>query len=156
MAEPTSRKLTSLVAALDDQVAILRDASATPPPAFRQVVPGQAALPPSIAPLFIESERLNATTTSAQEAAGYLTTPAMCPQLTADKPPPPTYFAARALLHDWLLISQGELSLADIADPAARRWLGLGSPESAAWIRDTYRKLTACELDDLSLPLGGS
>ena len=90
MAEPTSRKLTSLVAALDDQVAILRDASATPPPAFRQVVPGQAALPPSIAPLFIESERLNATTTSAQEAAGYLTTPAMCPQLTADKPPPPT------------------------------------------------------------------
>ncbi len=156
MAEPTSRKLTSLVAALDDQVAILMGASATAPPVFRQVVPGQAALPPSIAPLFIESERLNATTTSAQEAAGYLTTPAMCPQLTADKPPPPTYFAARALLHDWLLVSQGELSLADITDPAVRRWLGLGSPESATWIRDTYRKLTACELDDLSLPFGGS
>ena len=146
MAEPTSRKLTSLVAALDDQVAILMGASATAPPVFRQVVPGQAALPSSIAPLFIESERLNATTTSAQEAAGYLTTPAMCPQLTA----------ARALLHDWLLVSQGELSLADIADPAVRRWLGLGSPESATWIRDTYRKLTACELDDLSLPFGGS
>ena len=156
MAEATSRKLTSLVAALDDQVAILREASATAPPVFRQVVPGQPALPPSVAPLFIESERLNATTTSAQEAAGYLTTPAMCPQLTADKPPLPTYFAARALLHDWLLVSQGELSLADIADLGARRWLGLASSEHATWIRDTYEKLTTCELDDLSLPFGGS
>ena len=69
---------------------ILEDASADRTAGFRQVVPGQAGhCRPGMAPLFIESERLNATTTSAEEAAGYLTKPAMCPQLTADKPPPP-------------------------------------------------------------------
>jgi hypothetical protein len=156
MAEATSRKLTSLSRAVDDQLVTLQAASAAIPSRFRQVIPGQPALPPGTAPLFIESEGLNAPTTSTEEAAGYLTTPAMCPQLVADKPPPPAYFAARQLLYTGLLVSQDELSLPSIADAAARRWLSLASPEQATWISDSYEKLTSCALDELSLPFGRS
>jgi hypothetical protein len=152
MAEATSRKLTSLSRAVDDQLAILQAASAAVPSAFRQVVPGQPALPPTTAPLFIESEGLNSPHTSAEETAGYLTSPTMCPQLTADRPPPPAYFAARQLLYTWLLVAGGKLSLPEIADPAARAWFGLDVSQQATWIRDTYEKLTDCELDELSIP----
>ena len=97
------------------------------------------------APLFIESEGLNAPYTSAEETAGYLTTPAMYPQLTADKPPPPAYFAARQLLYTWLLVTAGKLRLPEIADPAARVWFRLDFSEQVdLHASDTYEKLTAC------------
>jgi hypothetical protein len=154
MAKATSRKLTSLSGAVDEQLAVLQAASAAVPSAFRQVVPGQPALPPETAPLLIESEALNAPTTSAEEAAAYVVTPTMCPQLTAERPPPPAYFSARQLLYTWLLASQGELSLSKVTDPAARAWLGLEASEQAAWVSDTYERLTTCELDEISLPFG--
>ena len=141
---------------MDDQLAILQAASAVVPSAFRQVVPAQPALPPGTAPLFIESDALNASSTSADEAAAYVVTPTMCPQLTADKPPTPAYFSARHLLYTWLLVTQGGLSLPNVADPAARAWLRLDVSEQAAWVSDTYERLTACALDEVTVPFGRS
>ncbi len=152
LAETTSRKLSSLSAALDEQVAVLEAARVAVPRRFEQVASATPRLQPGTAPLFIESDVLNSTRTSAEEAAAHLTQPAFCPQLVGDRPPPPTYFEVRRLLELWLLASLGELTSASVADPALQQWL-VGTPtRQADWVATTYAQLTACRLADVSLP----
>jgi hypothetical protein len=154
MAEATSRKIGSLSDAIHRELTVLKSASVVVPHEFRQVAPGQGRLEPGTAPLFIDSEALNATRTTAREAAAYVTTPAMCSELTAEEPPPVTYFAARQLLFTWLLVAQGELSPTSIRDPDTQRWLRLPPSAQDGWIRNTYQKMTACDLDGISIPFG--
>jgi hypothetical protein len=153
LAEATSRKLPSLSRALDGPLAVLEAASVAVPARFQQVVPGQPALPTGTAPLFIESTEINATSTSFDEAATHATQPAACPQLTADKPPPQAYFAARQLLFWWLLTSDGDLDPRSVADATARQWLLLPPSAQVGWVRTTYGQLTACALDEVRLPV---
>ena len=145
----TTRPLDALAAELHRQAGPLTAVGAVVPETFQQLL--FTPVPAGTGLILLTRDEQLSRTPAPSSASLSLAIPRDCPAYSAGRPPERA-LAVRGVLVDWIGSRNGVRATLSDGSPAERAWLGLPVAEQAAWVRDTYRKLSACELTTLTLP----
>lgn len=148
MAEETTRPLGLLAAEMHRQGKILTDAGIQIPEVYSQEVAGYVP-EPSHGVMFMGVDEVNAPAISPYQVSNYLSVPASCDEYYADVAPERA-LAARSIIATLIRSRTGVSGSAFKQGSDAAKWAA--SPESNAWMSNTFQQLKECHLDDVKLP----
>ncbi|MCZ4498096.1 MAG: hypothetical protein JWQ74_649 [Marmoricola sp.] len=146
----TTRPLAALAAEAARQAVALRAIGVDVPARLVDVRVLRAASPGAAVLNLVDDESLvrRASTTTVARA---LATPRECPAYSAARPPE-TALIARGVLADWIASRAGADASPSDPAPAEVQWLARPVAEQSAWVRETYRRLSTCDLAELTVP----